>query len=265
MPDVSGAYIDRLLLDAGLIDEQSLSLARGEAVGRQRMLAEIVIDLGFVDQLTLADLIARKGGIPIASPIDLEAAKELAKQVPTHLARKHMIVPIDRDGDTLVVAMIDPNEPGTIEILESTTGMKIRPAVGVRSEVETAVIELYGVDEETEITLLSRGLSLDHSTEDSTSDAEVSPHDLFEDEPDNEDAEAEKDDANRTIFVRPAESELDESTAPTVSRQSTESNRSAHVERQLVGIMRALALIQTRLDAIDQKIAHLVDSTRVTR
>jgi predicted DNA-binding protein with PD1-like motif len=50
--------------------------------------------------------------------------------VPQALLRKHSCLPVARSGDTLVVAMTDPNNPFAIDELRQVTGLRIQ-AVGV--------------------------------------------------------------------------------------------------------------------------------------
>ncbi|MCM2317665.1 MAG: hypothetical protein NDJ92_21145, partial [Thermoanaerobaculia bacterium] len=59
--------LDELLLREGWVDEHSLSLARTEALARQRKLAEIVIDLGLVDQRSLARILSSESGAEFVS------------------------------------------------------------------------------------------------------------------------------------------------------------------------------------------------------
>lgn len=259
----------QVLTKSGLLDSVSLSRARAEAVLRQRGLAEIVIDMGYVDERTLAEAIAREGEMQLEERVDLENAGRLARHFPTHLARRHQVVPIAEDDGVLVVAAIDPFEPGLNRLIASTTGREIRLIVGPRSEIEKAVLDVFGADEEAEITLFApkaMSLQLDE-------DGESTPVEP----PDSDEAsetkavvdEAEDDDMNRTIHVKIAavssSDEGDDSTAPTVARKMSDLDRLAHVERQLFSISRALALIQARLDTLDTKIADLVDWIRAPR
>lgn len=246
--------LDELLLSEGLVDEHSLSIARTEALARQRKLAEIVIDLGLVDQRSLARLLSTESCAEFVSPIDIAAVRELVSAIPTHVARRHQVVPIRVDADVLVVAMVDPFEPGLAELIESATGMTVQRAVGVRSEIEMAVLEIYGVDEASNVTLMSpRGLSLDLDVESPRLEGEYSgiPDEWnaardeasLSDAPAGTNATADAPDADRT--------------APSTSGALSDSERIAHVERQLFNVSRALALIQSRLDSIDARIANL--------
>lgn len=256
--------LDELLLREGWVDEHSLSIARAEALARQRKLAEIVIDLGLVDQRSLARLLSTESGAELVSPIDNDAARDLAASIPTLLARRHQVVPIRSDVDGLVVAMIDPFEPGLAELLESASGMPVQRAVGVRSEIEMAVLDIYGVDEASNVTLMTpRGLSLDLDA-----DADAPSHaGEYSGIPD--DCRIEQDEASASDAPAganaPSEAPDADRTAPSTSGALSDSERIAHVERQLFSVSRALALIQSRLDSIDARMANLAGQQKAAK
>lgn len=262
---MSSRKLDEVLLAEGLVDEQSLSLARTEALARQRSLAEIVIDLGLIDQRSLGVLLARESGVELASPIDTQAAGSLIAMVPAVLARRHQVVPIRHEPDGLVVAMIDPFEPGIVEIIESASGVPVRRAVGIRSEVEMAVLELYHVEDDADRTIqLSGAFALELA-------APAVEHDEYSGIPDEwtPSAEDQRQSAGWSAAAHDAHdgsgsSDADR-TAPTGTGQPSEADRLAHVERQLLSVSRALALIQSRLDTIDARLANLGSHPREVR
>jgi hypothetical protein len=246
--------LESLLLGEGLIDEHSLSLARAEAIARQRKLAEIVIDLGLLDQRSLATLVARAAEVELVTPIDARAARSLVAMVPTTVARRHLVVPVRHDSEGLLVAMIDPFEPGIVELIESGSGVPVRKAVGVRSEIEMAVLELYHIEDEADRTIqISAALSLD--LEPATAPADGESPGIPEEwgtapgEPDRHD---------------PTPGVEADRTAPSTAGRLSDADRLAHVERQLVSVTRMLAIIQSRLDTIDARLANLAASPRTT-
>ena len=252
--------LDEILVQAGLVDEQSLALARTEALARQRKLAEIVIDLGLIDQRSLAALVARESGFELVSPIDTRAARAIASAVPAVEARRLQIVPVRRDPEGLVIAMIDPFEPGVVELVEAATGVPVTRAVGVRSEIEMAVLELYHVEDEADRTIQLSALGLELGSAFTPADGE-SPG-----IPDEWHADAGDEHEFGRAPVSPASRLRDaESTAPSSAGKLTDTERIAHVERQLLSVSRALALIQARLDSIDARLATLGSQAKTVK
>lgn len=258
---MSKRKLDELLLEEGLVDEQSLSLARTEAIARQRKLAEIVIDLGLIDQRSLAELLAREAAAELVSPIDTDSAKSVASFIPIHLARRHQIVPVRNEGDRLVMAMIDPFEPGLVELIEAATGLRVERAVGVRSEIEMAVLELYGVDEAGDHTIqLSAGLSLELGPDTAGAYGEYSG--IPDEWSSSREEPLASDAADALAAAQRAEADR---TAPSTAGYISDAQRLAHLERQILSVSRTLAIIQSRLDTIDARLANLAGQPRVLR
>jgi hypothetical protein len=60
--------------------------------------------------------------------------------VPKELMRRHGVLPVAKSGDTLVVAMTDPNNPFAIDDLRQVTGMRIQ-AVAVPAQELLPVLQ----------------------------------------------------------------------------------------------------------------------------
>jgi len=242
--------LGELLLAEGLVDAQSLSLANTEALARQRKLAEIVIDLGLIEQRSLAALLAKESGLELVSPIDTTTSEALAGRIPVHVARLHQIVPVRAGADAIVIAMIDPFEPDIVELVAAATGARVERAVGVRSEIELAVLELYGGGEPGgRAVQASGGRWVEEGMLPAPIDDELPkiPEDWLTAAAGEPGADPAEEGATRDA----------DKTAPSTAGRLTDSERLAHVERQLFSVTRALALIQTRLDTFDARLAHL--------
>jgi len=64
--------------------------------------------------------------------------------VPALLLRKHGCLPVARTGDTLVVAMTDPNNPFAIDDLREATGMRIQTVAVPARELAPALQQVLG-------------------------------------------------------------------------------------------------------------------------
>lgn len=73
-------------------------------------------------------------------PIDMNAVA----LVPQMLLRKHTCIPVARSGDTLVVAMSDPNNPFALDDLRQATGLRIQGVAVTAAELVPAIQRLLG-------------------------------------------------------------------------------------------------------------------------
>jgi type IV pilus assembly protein PilB len=71
---------------------------------------------------------------------------EVLKMVPENVARQFVLIPIDRVGDTLTVAMSNPLNQQAIEDLEMMTECNILVFVSTTTEIRTAIDRYYKKD-----------------------------------------------------------------------------------------------------------------------
>src|SRR6266851_2297068 len=68
-----------------------------------------------------------------------EPAYHLIHELPVEMMVRHSFVPLDRDGDTLYVAMADPTNLEVIDEIEAQLGMRLKTAVSTQTAVEDAL------------------------------------------------------------------------------------------------------------------------------
>jgi type IV pilus assembly protein PilB len=68
-----------------------------------------------------------------------EPAYHLIHELPVEMMVRHSFVPLERDGDTLYVAMADPTNLEVIDEIEAQLGMRLKTAVATQTAVEDAL------------------------------------------------------------------------------------------------------------------------------
>ncbi len=63
--------------------------------------------------------------------------------VPEAMARRHTLIPLKRDGNTLHVAMADPRNVFAIDDLKLMTGLQVKPVVSTREQILRAIDIAY--------------------------------------------------------------------------------------------------------------------------
>lgn len=137
------ATLDTLLLRDGILDAERVATAVEDARRTHKSLAETVIDLGFIDERRFAEWIAGVSGTRLVDPLPDDIPMKLERRLPPATARLRMVVPIGEEPWGLLVAMINPLEESTLELLRSTSGADILPVTGIRSAVERLVDRVY--------------------------------------------------------------------------------------------------------------------------
>jgi type IV pilus assembly protein PilB len=137
MTVASGKRLGKLLVQAGLITDEQLEDAVGQANGAS--LTSALADLGYVDDVKIAQTVANQMGLVYvdlgAYDIDPNAATNLSSD----LARRYTVLPIKIQDGELIVAMADPANIFAIDDLRIVTGYEIRPVVASETDLLVAI------------------------------------------------------------------------------------------------------------------------------
>jgi hypothetical protein len=136
--------IGDLLIEAGVITREQLATAlREQAVSGGRLGSKLV-ELGFVDEKTIASLLARQLNIPSATANQIDRVpSEVVRMVPALYAERHRAIPIRDDKGRLWVAMADPTDRFALDELKRVCGREIRPMVAPEILIKQALERYY--------------------------------------------------------------------------------------------------------------------------
>jgi hypothetical protein len=116
-----------LLAHANVNREQML---RALDIQRQtgEFIGEILVNEGVLDENSLVAFLAKYCKIPHLSLLDYVIDSKLLEIVPPTLCQQHRLIPIDKMGRNLTVAMVNPLDSRAIEALrESCPDLRIKP------------------------------------------------------------------------------------------------------------------------------------------
>lgn len=138
-----------LLIKLNYVTEEQIN----EAIQRQKeddkKLGELLVDMGYMEEKDLIKALDHQLGVAHINLADYILNPQLASYIPENIARRHQVIPIKKDGDTLKVAMTDPNNLVALEDIEITSGMKVEPMIGTSTEIKKAISQIYSLDEDT--------------------------------------------------------------------------------------------------------------------
>jgi general secretion pathway protein E/type IV pilus assembly protein PilB len=119
--------IGQTLLGAGLIGEDQLRIALHEQQDRHRPLGHVLVELGFVSEAALREVLAARSGLPWVDLGAALAAPDAIARVPQALARRHRVLPLHYDArhQRLVVAMADAHDIVALDRLRAELGPQI--------------------------------------------------------------------------------------------------------------------------------------------
>src|SRR5207245_636794 len=110
-------------------------------------LGAIIVKLGFIEDQTLINFIARQQGIPVVNLEELVIPENLVKRVPRKLIEKHHIVPIRFHDGVLTIATSDPYDYEAIEEIQLAVDYRVEMNLAGRSQILKSIHEIFNREE----------------------------------------------------------------------------------------------------------------------
>ena len=104
-----GGNLGDVLLRNDLVSESELEEAKAEAAKGGAGLTGALARLGYVKETQLVEFLSRQYGVPSINLEEVEVEEDVIEMIPQDVAERHGIIPIDKHGSTIVVAMTDPS------------------------------------------------------------------------------------------------------------------------------------------------------------
>ena len=138
--------IGELLLERGVITRQQLENALAHQQKHGGLMGHILIQLGFVNEEEIALTLTAQYGFPYLPLDNYEIDTELTAIIPEQVARQYCLIPIDRIGNALTLAMADPSNVQAIEDIELLTKCVVQTFVSTPSDIAKAIDKYYKHD-----------------------------------------------------------------------------------------------------------------------
>jgi len=138
------ARLGDLMIAAGAIDRAQLQhgLEVQQNGFQDRLLGEILVDLGYASQEQVLSAVAEACGVPFARLVSQLVDPAVRKSLPSAFIQKHCVLPLFRTRDVLTVAISDPSNVFLVD--------EIAHAAGLSVQVVTATAEnIYQMLDET--------------------------------------------------------------------------------------------------------------------
>lgn len=163
--------LGELLIRENLITPEQLQQALSQQKGSGGRLGYNLTKLGFISEDDLTKFLSKQYGVPSINLSEFEVDTEVIKLVPFDVAKKYLIIPVNRAGSSLIVAMADPSNIFAIDDIKFMTGYNVEAVVAAEASIIDAIKKYYGKGgapkEEKKMTLDAKDYSFDED-DDST-------------------------------------------------------------------------------------------------
>ncbi len=136
--------LGELLVRENLISLQQLQKAQDEQRKAGGRLGFNLTKLGYIEESELTAFLSKQYGVPSINLAEFEIDPDVIKLVPQEVAEKHQVIPVNRAGASLIVAMADPSNIFAIDDLKFLTGYNIEVVVASDGAIRESIEKYYG-------------------------------------------------------------------------------------------------------------------------
>ena len=142
---INQKQLGELLLDGGIISREQLSRALSAQKDKGGLIGETLVELGYVKEDDIAQSLTAQYGFPFLTLKNYDVSPEITSIIPSTLARQYLLVPIDKIGSNLTLAMSNPLNMQAISDVELLSGCSVQAFVSTSSDVKRAIERYYKI------------------------------------------------------------------------------------------------------------------------
>ncbi|MCP5521099.1 MAG: Flp pilus assembly complex ATPase component TadA [Verrucomicrobiales bacterium] len=132
----------------GWVTEDQLGPVRAEADSTGEGVVDTLIAQGVVTAGIVGQAKAAHFGAEFVDFDDMQLTDEVIAAVRRDVAKRFNVVPVRKEGESVVVAMSDPSDLDTLDGLQAALGIHVIPAVATASDIEAAIGRYYGAKDD---------------------------------------------------------------------------------------------------------------------
>ncbi|MFI5289149.1 MAG: hypothetical protein ACHQ17_05855 [Polyangia bacterium] len=141
---MSHLRVGEMLVESGVITREQLNEALRHQASAGGRLGTNLVELGYLDEKTLAGVLARQLSIPSANASQLDrVTPSVLALISASAAERLKAVPIREDSGRLWVAMADPTDKSALIELEKLAGRPVRTMVAPELLIQYALEKHY--------------------------------------------------------------------------------------------------------------------------
>lgn len=127
------------LIENKILDEQKIAPVFVHAQRDNKQLRELLIEENILDEITCVKSIAAVLGYPFVDLTKETISGDVLNLIPEQVAKKSQVIAFGKEGNTLKVAMKDPEDLQMLDFLKKKTDLDIMPYVTTSDSIQTAL------------------------------------------------------------------------------------------------------------------------------
>ena len=138
--------IGGMLVKAGILTNKQLDEALKYQVIYGGKIGTNLIELGYIDESTIASFLSKKMGIPYADYAHISnLPDDIIHLLSTDIVEKYRVIPISLEKNRLTLAMSDPTDYNAIDEISFVTNFSIKAYVTPEVDIMRALEKYYSI------------------------------------------------------------------------------------------------------------------------
>ncbi|MFH1691613.1 MAG: hypothetical protein ABIC68_03445 [Candidatus Omnitrophota bacterium] len=135
--------LGELLIERKIISADQLKKALEYQKVNGGLIGEILVQLGFSKEEDIAQVLTAQYGFPYLPLANYDIDQDVVKIIPEQVARQFCLIPIDKIGNNLTVAMSNPLNGQAIEDVEMISKCVVQAFVSTTTDIRKAIERSY--------------------------------------------------------------------------------------------------------------------------
>jgi type IV pilus assembly protein PilB len=149
--------IGQVLIDLGFIDEDQLWDLLQEGRDTQQLLGQVALSRGLVNEEQLLQALAEQHGLKVVNIKEIKPTQEAVTMVPETMATVYKILPLWVKDNVLTVAMADPGNLAALDDLRNFLGVKqVEAVIALQKDILEAQPRTYAGKEESIVDIIQQ-------------------------------------------------------------------------------------------------------------
>jgi len=137
-------HLGEVLVERGVINHEQLSISiEHQKKNPGNLLGEVLVELKFATEKDIAQALTCQYGFPYLPLSSYEIDAEVIRSVPEKICTQFCLVPIDKIGKSLTIAMSNPLNLRAVEDVELITGCTVQVFVSTASDIKQSIEKYY--------------------------------------------------------------------------------------------------------------------------
>lgn len=133
-----------MLVAGGYLTEERLKAGLAESRRTGKKLGETLVEMGYIRQSDLINVLENQLDVEYIDLQQISLPKNLVSVIPCAIAKKHNVVPLASDANTVTIAISDPLNFVATDAVKVVTRRKVITKLADAQSITRALTDLYG-------------------------------------------------------------------------------------------------------------------------